>query len=302
MDGVMGTQQSKNIKVKVITDSNSGLTQKEAQELGIIVLPMPFTIDGEEFFEEISISQQEFYEKLKKNADVKTSQPSRAQLKEAWDEALKDSEQVLFIPMTSGLSGTCNNAKIYAQEEYAGKVIVVDNQRISVNLKESVLEAVKLLEKGKTAEQVKDYLEETSAKHSIYITVNVLKYLKKGGRISPAAAALGSMLSFKPILFSRGENFEKFGIVLSMAQAKKKMLQKVKEEFESIFAEEYNAGKMKVAVAHTQNEQEALKFAEEIKLALPKAKLEFVDPLSLSVSCHIGPGALAISSFISCND
>lgn len=296
----MEAQQNKNIKVKVVTDSNSGLSQKEAKELGIIVLPMPFTIDGEEFFEEISISQQEFYEKLKKNADVKTSQPSRAQLKEVWDEALKDSDQILFMPMTSGLSGTCGNAKIFAQEEYNGKVIVVDNKRISVNLKESVLEALTLLKEGKTAEQVKNYLEETSQKHSIYITVNALKHLKKGGRISPAAAALGAMLNFKPILFSRGDNFEKFGIVMSMAHAKKKMLQKVKEEFETIFAEEYNAGKMKVAVAHTQNEQEALKFAEEIRQALPKAKLEFVDPLSLSVSCHIGPGALAISSFISC--
>lgn len=298
----MEAQQNKNIKVKVITDSNSGLSQKEAKELGITVLPMPFTIDGEEFFEEISISQQEFYEKLKKNADVKTSQPSRAQLKEVWDEALKDSDHVLFMPMTSGLSGTCGNAKIFAQEEYNGKVIVVDNKRISVNLKESVLEAITLLKEGKTAEQVKNYLEETSQKHSIYITVNVLKYLKKGGRISPAAAALGAMLNFKPILFSRGGNFEKFGLVMSMAQAKKKMIQKIKEEFETIFAEEYNAGKMKVAVAHTQNEQEALKFAEEIKLALPKARLEFVDPLSLSVSCHIGPGALAVSSFISCNN
>lgn len=298
----MGAQQDKKIKVKVVTDSNSGLSQKDAKELGIIVLPMPFTIDGEEYFEEISISQQEFYEKLKKNADVKTSQPSRTQLKETWDEALKESDQVLFIPMTSGLSGTCNNAKAFAKEEYNGKVIVVDNKRISVNLKESVLEALTLLKEGKTAEQVRDYLEETSQKHSIYITVNVLKYLKKGGRISPAAAALGAMLNFKPILFSRGDNFEKFGIVMSMAHAKKKMLQKVKEEFETIFAEEYNAGKMKVAVAHTQNEQEALKFAEEIKLALPKAKLEFVDPLSLSVSCHIGPGALAITSFVSCNE
>ncbi|MBQ9793008.1 MAG: DegV family EDD domain-containing protein, partial [Clostridia bacterium] len=211
-------------------------------------------------------------------------------------------DQVLFMPMTSGLSGTCNNAKVFAEEEYNGKVFVVDNKRISVNLKESVFEAVKLLNDGKTAQEVKDYLEQTSSKHSIYITVSVLKYLKKGGRISPAAAALGAMLNFKPILFSRGDNFEKFGIVMSMAQAKKKMLQKVKEEFETIFAEEYNAGKMKVAVAHTQNEQEALKFAEEIKAVLPKAKLEFVDPLSLSVSCHIGPGALAISSFISCND
>lgn len=299
----METQRNnKNLKVKVITDSNSGLTQSDAKKYGISVLPMPFTIDGEEFFEEISISQEEFYEKLKKNADVKTSQPSRAQLKETWDEALKDNDQVLFMPMTSGLSGTCNNAKAFAQEEYKDKVIVVDNKRISVNLKESVLEAVKLLKEGKTAEEVKDYLEETSPKHSVYITVNVLKYLKKGGRISPAAAALGAMLNFKPILFSRGDNFEKFGIVMSMAHAKKKMIQKVKEEFETIFAEEYKAGKMKVAVAHTQNEQEAMKFAEEIKAALPNVKLEFVDPLSLSVSCHIGPGALAISSFVSCND
>ncbi|MBQ3048202.1 MAG: DegV family protein [Clostridia bacterium] len=298
----MQTQNDNKLKVKVITDSNSGLTQKDADKYGIGILPMPFTIDGEEFFEEISISQQEFYEKLKKNVDVKTSQPSRTQLKEAWDEALKDYDQVVFMPMTSGLSGTCNNAKIFAEEEYNGKVIVVDNKRISINLKESVLEAVNLLKQGKSAQEVKDYLENTAEKHSVYITVNVLKYLKRGGRISSAAAALGTMLNFKPILFSRGQNFEKFGIVMSMAHAKKKMIQKVKEEFETQFAEEYKAGKMKVAVAHTQNEQEALKFAEEIKQALPNVKLEFVDPLSLSVACHIGPGALAITSFISCNN
>lgn len=294
--------QSKKLKVKVITDSNSGLTQQDALKYGINVLPMPFTIDGEEFFEEISISQQEFYEKLKKNADVKTSQPSRTQLKEAWDEALKEYDQVIFIPMTSGLSGTCLNAKAFAEEEYKDKVIVVDNKRISANLKESVLEAVNLLKNGKTALEVKDYLEQTADKCSIYIMVSVLKYLKKGGRISPAAAALGTMLNFKPILSSRGASFEKYAIVLSTAQAKRKMIQKIKEELENEFAKEYSEGKMRVSVAHTQNEQEALKFAEEIKLAFPKLKFNFVDPLSLSVSCHIGPGALAITTYVSCND
>ena len=235
---------------------------------------------------------------LEQNADVKTSQPSRMQLKTIWDEALKDCDQILFIPMTSGLSGTCSNAQAFAQDEYDGRVFVVDNTRISINLKSSIFEAVNLLKQGKTAQQVKEYLENSAKLCSIYITLGTLKYLKKGGRISPAAAALGSMLNFKPIMYSDGGSFEKYALVLSMAQAKKRMISKVKEELEGKFSEQYKEGKMRISVAHTQNEQEALKFAEEIKATFPNVKFDFVDPLSLSVSCHIGPGALAISVYV----
>lgn len=281
-------------KLMIITDSNSGILQSEAKELGIFVIPMPFTINDEEYLEEITISQEQFYGFLQKDADVKTSQPSEFYLEELWDELLKENEELIYIPMSSGLSGTCENAKRYA-EKYNGRVEVVDNQRISVTQKESVFEAISLAKQGKSAKEIKDYLEETKNKNSIYIMMGVLKYLKKGGRISPAAAALGAMLNVKPILSSRGGSFEKFALVLSGAQGKKKMIQKIKAELETEFKEEYDAGKMFVSVAHTQNEAEALKFKEEILKELPKLGFHFVDPLSLSVSCHIGPGALAIA-------
>lgn len=281
-------------KLMIITDSNSGILQNEARELGIHVLPMPFTIDDEEYFEEITISQEKFYEYLKANADVKTSQPSEYQVEELWDECLKEYDEILHIPMSSGLSGTCGNAIRYA-EKYKGRVEVVDNQRISVTLKESVMEAIALAKQGKSAKEIKEYLEETKSKSSIYIMMGMLKYLKKGGRISPAAAALGAMLNVKPVLASRGGNFEKYALVLSAAQGKKKMLQKIKAELETEFKEEYDQGKMCISVAHTQNEAEALKFKDEIIKEFPLLKFHFVDPLSLSVSCHIGPGALALA-------
>ncbi len=281
-------------KVKIITDSNSGISKAEGEKLGVYIIPMPFTINDDEYLEEISITQEKFYEFLKTNADVKTSQPSQYTIEEIWNELLKDNDELLYIPMSSGLSGTCNNAKRYA-EDFGGRVVVVDNKRISITQKESVFEAVEMLRQGKSALQIKQYLEETANKNSIYIMMGVLSYLKKGGRISPAAAALGSMLNVKPILFSKGENFEKFALVLSAAQGKKKILLKIKNELETEYKEEYDAGKMVVSIAHTQNEAEALKAKEEIMKEFPKLTFRFVDPLSLSVSCHIGPGALAMA-------
>lgn len=281
-------------KLKIVTDSNSGISQKEGEELGIFVIPMPFTINDEEFLEEISISQKEFYKFLEKDADVKTSQPSQFYLEELWNDLLQENEEIVYIPMSSGLSGTTENAKRYA-ESFGGKVTVVDNKRISITQKESVYEAVEMAKQGKTANEIKEYLESTAHKNSIYIMMGVLKYLKKGGRISAAAAALGSMLNVKPILCSRGDKFEKFALVLSATQGKRKMIAKIKSELETEFNEEYNSGKMVVYVAHTQNEEEANKFKEEIKKELPLLKFRSVDPLSLSVSCHIGPGSLAIA-------
>jgi len=279
-------------KTIIVTDSNSGILQEEGKNLGVYVIPMPFTINDEEYLEEISISQEKFYEFLKQNADVKTSQPSEYYLEELWTELLKNNDELLYIPMSSGLSGTCENAKRYA-ENFNGKVYVVDNKRISVTQKESVMEAVELVKQGKSAKEIQEYLESTANKTSIYIMMGVLKYLKKGGRISATAAALGSMLNVKPILSSRGDSFEKFALVLSAIQGKKKMLQKIKSELETEFKEEYDKGAMTISVAHTQNAVEAEKFKQEILKEFPKLTFRFVDPLSLSVSCHIGPGALA---------
>ncbi len=281
-------------KLKIVTDSNSGLLQKEGEELGVFVIPMPFTINDEEYFEEISISQEKFYEFLEQDADVTTSQPSRIYLEELWTDLLKEYDEIVYIPMSSGLSATCENAKNYA-EGFDGKVQVVDNLRISVTQKQSVMEAVELSKQGKSAKEIKEFLENSKNKASIYIMVDTMKYLKKGGRVTAAAAALGAMLKLKPILSSRGESFEKFAVVMTLAQAKKKMLSQIKKELETEFKAEYDAGKMVLYVAHTQNQKEALKFKDEVAKEIPNVEIRWIDPLSLSVSCHIGPGSLALA-------
>lgn len=281
-------------KVKIITDSNSGILQKEGGALGVFVIPMPFTIDGEEYLEEISITQEKFYEFLSTDASVTTSQPSRYYLQEIWENMLKENNELVYIPMSSGLSGTCSNAKNLA-EEFDGRVEVVDNLRISVTQKESVYKAVELAKNGLSAKEIKNILEAEKNLTSIYITLGTLKFLKKGGRITPAAAALGSILRIKPILSSDGGNFEKCAMTINLGQAKKKMIQLIRQDLETKFAENYKAGKMAISIAHTQNQQEAIKFKEEVEKEFPDVKIIYNDPLSLSVSCHIGPGALAIA-------
>lgn len=282
-------------KLMIITDSNAGILQSEAKELGITVVPMPFVINGEEFYEDISLSQKEFYEKLKNpDADIHTSQPSSFYLEDLFENLLNDYEELVYIPMSSGLSATCANATQLAQK-FNGRVFVVDNQRISVTQKESVYEAIAMAKEGKTGQEIHDYLVNTKKISIIYIMVATLKYLKKGGRVTPTAAALGSMLRIKPVLVIKGEKLDSFFKALTLKQAKLKMIDQIREDCETLFKEEYDKGLMVVSVAHTDNEEEALKFKEEILTSLPKLKFRFVDPLSLSVSCHIGPGALAIA-------
>ncbi len=278
----------------IMTDSNSGILQSEAKDLGIFVVPMPFTINDEEYLEDISITQDEFYKFLAQNADVSTSQPSQIYLEETWTTLLKDYEEIVYIPMSSGLSATCENAKNYA-EKFDGKVFVVDNKRISACMKQSIFEAIALAKQGKTGNQIKAYLERTWNLFSVYIMVGTLKYLKKGGRISPAAAAIGTALNLKPILETTGDKFEKVGMVLSLAQAKKKMLAKVKADIEGKLKAQYDEGTLTAAVCHTQNFAEAEKFKAEIQKEFPNLKITGIEQLSLSVSCHIGPGSLAIT-------
>ncbi len=280
-------------KTIIVTDSNSGITQEEGKKLGIYVIPMPFTINGEEFLEEISITQDKFFELLENDVDVKTSQPSEYYLEELWTKLLKDYECVIYIPMTSGLSGTCENAKQYAKK-YDGKVLVVDNLRISVPQKISVYEAVKMVNQGKSPIEIKNYLEARKDKYSIYITLSTLKYLRKGGRLTPAAAALGDMFKLKPILYSRGQRFDKCAITRSMNQAKKKMINKIKEDLKTEFKEEYQQGKIAMLVAYSKIEDEALKFKAEIEKEFPNMKVLYIDPLSLSIACHTGAGTLGI--------
>ena len=286
-------------KLMIITDTNSNIMPKDAQELGIETVTMPFNIDGDEYMDGVDLTNEEFFQKMQMGADIKTSQPSQFYLEEMWERILKDYEEILYIPTSSGLSGTCENAKIHA-EKYNGRIHIVDNHRISVFLKEAVYHAIALKEQGKSAAEIKEILEATAHKQSTYLVVNKLKYLKKGGRVSPAVAAIGDMISLKPILYTRGQNFDKCAMALSMAQAKKRMIDRIKSDLENEFKEDYENGHMTVSVAHANCLKDALRFKEEIEKALPKLKFRFVDDMSLSVACHVGPGAFAIS--VSFND
>ena len=271
-------------KVAILTDSNSGITQAQAEQMGVTVIPMPFFIDGVEYLEDINLSQEEFYEKLNNDADISTSQPSIGTLQDYFDKLLKDNDEVVFIPMSSGLSGTCQTATMVAGD-YDGKVQVVNNQRISVTMRQSVVDARELAEKGRTAEEIKNILEAHKMDSSIYITLETLKYLKKGGRITPAAAAIGTMLKLNPVLQIQGEKLDAYAKARGKASAKKIMLKAMKEDMEKRFAD----------YADTGNVEEAKEWAEAVKEAFPQFDFH-MDPLSLSVACHIGYGSLAIAT------
>lgn len=282
-------------KIRIVTDSNSGITQEEAKKLGVFVIPMPFLINGEEYYEDINLTQEQFYEHLRGDASVSTSQPSIASVMELWDELLKEDCEIVHIPMSSGLSETCHTAQSLAKE-YNGKVHVVDNQRISVTQKQSVLDALKLAENGISASQIKEILEQTKRDSSIYIALDTLKYLKKGGRLTPAAALIGSILRIKPVLQIQGEKLDAFKKVLSLKQAKQEMIGAIKHDLSTRFAQFRANGEMTLSVAHTDNFAEADTFRKELEQLFPDVPVLFVDPLSLSVSCHIGPGALAVTA------
>ena len=286
-------------KIKLITDSNAGITQEEGKNLDVFIVPMPFTINGEEYLEDVTISQSAFFELLEQGADVTTSQPAQAYLESIWNDLLQEYEQIIYIPMSSGLSATCGNAKKYA-EQFGGRVLVADNLRISVPQKISVCEAAQMVKEGKPAEEILRHLENTKGKCSIYLTVSELKYLKKGGRITPAVATLGDMLHLKPILSTRGQSFDKFAVALSMGQAKKKMIQQIKKELLTDFKREYEAGRMALLIAYSKIKEEAEKFRKELELEFPNMKVLYTDPLSLSVACHTGAGALGVGICI-CN-
>ena len=280
-------------KIAVVTDSNSGITQEEAQKMGIHVLPMPFTIDGNEYFEGINLTQEEFYEKLKGDADIATSQPSPHAIMELWDKLLKDYDEIVQIPMSSGLSGSCQTAAALAAD-YEDKVFVVNNHRISVTQRRSVDTAVELVKVGKDGREIKEILEKPGMDASIYITVATLKYLKKGGRLTPAVAAIGTMLRLKPVLTIQGEKLDSCAKARTMHQARQLMIDHIREDIEIRFGG-VEAHRVHMDIAHTNNEAEALKFRDEVEAAFPGYEVGFMDPLSLSVSCHIGDGALALA-------
>lgn len=283
-------------KVAVTTDSNSGITQKQGEEYGVYVLPMPFVIEGDTYYEDINLSQTDFYERLKSDVEISTTQPSPDEVMKLWSRLLEEYDSIVHIPMSSGLSGSCQTAVMLSQEEeYEGKVFVADNQRISVTQRQSVLDAKLMADKGMEASQIYDILMRDKLEASIYIMVDTLKYLKKGGRITPAAAALGTILRLKPVLQIQGEKLDAFAKARTVSQAKSMMINAVKSDIEKRFGGDMN--NVWFEIAHTENEAEAENFKKEILEAFPGYPAEdiVINPLSLSVSCHIGPGALAFA-------
>jgi DegV family protein with EDD domain len=279
-------------KVAIMTDSNCGITQKEAREIGVYVLPMPFYFDGQLYYEDIDLTQDAFYAKLKESKEVSTSMPLVGNLMDEWDSLLKEYDEVVYIPMSSGLSSSCETAQMMSQD-YDGKVQVVNNQRISVTMKLSVLDALKMADKGMSATEIKEILEKTKFESTIYIMVDTLEYLKKGGRLTPAVAALGTLLKIKPVLQIRGERLDTFAKARTIKQGKQIMMDAIAADMDHVLHDPTGESTI-ISMAHSNNLDEALKFKEEALQRWPGKEI-MVDPLSLSVSCHIGPGSLAIT-------
>lgn len=279
--------------IAIVTDSNSGITQKQAEEMGVYVVPMPFMVDGETYYEDITLSREDFFDKLKSGADIVTSQPSPEAVMKLWDKLLETHDSVLHIPMSSGLSGSCETAMMLAQD-YENRVFVVNNQRISVTQRQSVLDAKLLIDAGKDAAKTREILEQDKYNSSIYITLDTLYYLKKGGRITPTAAALGTILRIKPVLQIQGEKLDAFAKARTTAQAKSIMINAMKNDMESRFGWVQKEPAVRLQIAHTQNEAAAKQLEAELLELFPNHEI-YTDHLSLSVACHIGPGALAVA-------
>ena len=281
------------MKICIIVDDNAGYTPEEAKQFGIKVVSMPVIIDGETYFEYKTISHENYYKKMAANADISTSQPAIGEILEMWDETLKEYDQIIHMPMSSGLSASCETAKGLAKD-YEGKVFVVDNHRISVTLKSAVNDAKKLIEQGHDGEYIKNYLENTAYESTIYIMVNTLKYLRKGGRVTPAGAVLGEALHIKPVLTILGGKLDAFAKCMGVKKAKRVMIEAIKkdiaEKFPNVPLDQLDFG-----FAYTEDLDGIKQFIEESKAAIGFKEASNCDPLSLSVATHIGPGALAIT-------
>ncbi len=280
--------------IGIITDSHSSITQAQAKELGILVLPMPFEIGEDQFYEDVTLTREQFFQKLDLGARIATSQPSMADVMAIWDKALKDYEQVLYIPISSGLSGSCATAFAMAQEEpYAGRVLVVDNGRVSTPLHRSILDALELIEEGYKAEQIKAILEEARDKMVIYVGVQTLEHLKNGGRITPATAALGTILNIKPVLRFDVGTLDTFKKCRGFAKAKKTMLEAIRHDLDTRFKEWYDRGEIYLLAASSSSKDDTEQWVLEIQEAFPDLPV-MCDDLSLGGSCHIGYGGLGI--------
>lgn len=281
-------------RIAIVTDSNSSISPSEAKELGVFVIPMPFMIDKENYYEDINLSQKDFYEKLNKDAEIFTSQPAVYDVMTLWDELLKEYDEIIHIPMSSGLSKTFETAYMISNyDEYINKVFVVNNQRISVTQRQSVLDALELIKSNKSASEIKNILEEVKFNSSIYISLDTLKYLCRGGRVTKSAAGFAKLLGIKPVLTIQGDKLDSFAKVRGNKKAVATMIEAIKKDIENRFNNDYASIHMEVA--YTSNEEEGLELLEHVKKVFPNCIDYVARPLSLSVSCHIGPGALAIA-------
>lgn len=279
------------MSVAILTDSNSGVTAEEAKKNGLFVQPMPFYIDGDLFYEGINLTEDDFYKKQTGGSDITTSMPIVGELMDLWKKILNDYDELVYIPMSSGLSSSCETAAMLAND-FGGRVQVVNNQRISVTQKLSVYEAKKMAEDGRSAAEIKEYLEAHKMDSSIYIMVDTLEYLKKGGRLTPAVAAIGTLLHIKPVLQIQGEKLDTFSKGRTLKQCKQTIINALRRDYETRF-ESMKDLETIISIAHTQNYREAELFRAELRAEFPEVSAIRIDPLSLSVACHIGPGALA---------
>lgn len=283
------------MKVAILTDTNAGLFAEDEKKYdGLFVMPSPFMINGENYFEGINLDDNGFYEKLKSDAEIFTSMPAIGEVVEKWEEILKEYDQLVYIPLSSSLSMSCQTA-INFSRDFDGKVFVVDNQRISVTQKQSVFDALNLAKEGKSGDEIKEYLESTKKDSSIYIMVDTLKYLKKGGRITPSAAMIGTLLKIKPVLQIQGGKLDNYAKTMNEKVARQKMVDAMRKDFETRFAEFVKNGTMRLFVAYTNCLEKAKDFASQIKAEFPNIEIASIDPLSLQVACHIGEGSIAIA-------
>ena len=281
------------MRTAIATDSNSGITQEQAEKLGIYVLPMPFMINGEMFYEGVNLTHEKFFRQMEEGADITTSQPSPGEVTDFWDKLLKEYDEILYIPMSSGLSGSCQTA-IMLSDDYDGKVQVVNNQRISVTQEQSALDARDLAAKGYEAAQIKEILERVKYESSIYITLTTLKYLKKGGRISSVAAVAADVLKIKPVMKFGVGKLDVYQKCRGMKNARKAMIDAMKKEFETNFKEAHEAGKLYLMAASSSTAEVTEEWIRQIKESFPSMDV-MCDNLSLGLSCHIGPDGLGIA-------
>ena len=287
-------------KVALVVDNSGSLTKEEMEKIHITkMIPISFIVNGEEYYENQNMTYEEFYKFLAdKKTDVSTSQPSIEMIKEEWRGILKDYDEIVYIILSSGLSESCNTAiNASHTDEFEGKVFVVNNQRVAYANKMAMFEARYMIDNGKSGKEIKEYLEKTRSECGIYIAVDTLKYLKKGGRVTPAAAAIGTLLNIKPILQIHGGKLDAYAKVMSMKQARAKMISATRKEILERFPEEAKEGKVYIGMAHSNanlNAQELKDFREEVARAFPEYPFFTFDPLPLFIVCHTGPNAMAV--------